>query len=67
MLVLINFGDALDLKNWLIENYGILIRDVSDYRGLDNHCFRIMARTKEDDNQLVAAICEYKKLKEVNL
>ena len=64
MLVLINFGDALELKNWLIDKYGILIRDASDFRGLDNHCFRIMARTKEDDNLLVAAIREYKKLKE---
>lgn len=64
MLVLINFGDALELKNWLIDNYGILIRDASDFRGLDNHCFRIMARTKEDDNQLVVAIREYKKWKE---
>ena len=64
MLVLINFGDALELKNWLIDHYGILIRDTSDYRGLGTHSFRIMARTKEDDNQLVAAIREYKKWKE---
>ena len=54
----------MELKNWLIDNYGILIRDASDFRGLDNHCFRIMARTKEDDNQLVVAIREYKKWKE---
>ena len=66
MLVFIEFAEVLELKNWLIHHHGILIRDVSDFRGLDNHYFRIMARTKEDDNQLVAAIREFKKWKEDN-
>jgi threonine-phosphate decarboxylase len=54
------------LKHWLIENHGILIRDASDFRGLDSHYFRIVARTEKDDNQLVAAIREFKKWKENN-
>ena len=66
MLVLIDFAEALELKQWLINNYGILIRDASDFKGLDSHYFRIAARTKEDDNQLVAAIREFKKWKEDN-
>ena len=66
MLVSIDFANTLELKNWLIDHYGILIRDASDFRGLDNHYFRIVARTKEDDNQLVAAIREFKKWKEYN-
>ena len=66
MLVYIDFADALELKHWLIENHGILIRDASDFRGLDNHYFRIVARTEEDDNQLLAAIREFKKWKENN-
>ena len=66
MLVYIEFAEVLELKNWLIHHYGILIRDASDFRGLDNHYFRIMARTTEDDNQLVAAIREFKKWKEDN-
>ena len=66
MLVLIDFAETWELKQWLINNYGILIRDASDFRGLDNHYFRIVARTKEDDNQLVAAIREFKKWKEDN-
>ena len=66
MLAFIDFADALELKHWLIENHGILIRDASDFRGLDNHYFRIVARTEEDDNQLLAAIREFKKWKENN-
>ena len=36
MLVYIEFAEVLELKNWLIHHYGILIRDTSDFRGLDN-------------------------------
>ena len=66
MLAFIDFADAMELKNWLIDHDGILIRDASDYRGLDNHYFRIVARTEKDDNQLLAAIREFKKWKESN-
>ena len=64
MLVYIEFAEVLELKNWLIHHHGILIRDTSDFRGLDNHYFRIVARNEKDDNQLVVAIREYKKWKE---
>ena len=66
MLVYIEFAEVLELKNWLIHHHGILIRDTSDFRGLDNHYFRIVARNEKDDNQLVAAIREFKKWKEYN-
>ena len=66
MLAFIDFADAMELKNWLIDHDGILIRDASDFRGLDNHYFRIVARTEKDDNQLLAAIREFKKWKESN-
>ena len=66
MLVFIEFAEVLELKNWLIHHHGILIRDTSDFRGLDNHYFRIVARNEKDDNQLVAAIREFKKWKEDN-
>jgi threonine-phosphate decarboxylase len=66
MLVYIEFAEVLELKNWLIHHHGILIRDTSDFRGLDNHYFRIVARNEKDDNQLVAAIREFKKWKEDN-
>ena len=66
MLVFIEFAEVLELKNWLIHHHGILIRDASDFRGLDSHYFRIVTRTEKDDNQLVAAIREFKKWKEDN-
>ena len=66
MLVYIEFAEVLELKNWLIHHHGILIRDTSDFRGLDNHYFRIVARNEKDDNQLVAAIREFKKWIEDN-
>ena len=66
MLAFIDFADALELKHWLIDNYGILIRDAADFRGLDIHYFRVVARTENDDNQLLAAIREFKKWKENN-
>ena len=66
MLVNIDFADTTELKKWLIDTYGILIRDASNFRGLDNHCFRVTARTKEEDDTLVEAIREYKTWKEGN-
>ena len=66
MLVNIDFGDAKELKKWLIDSYGILIRDASNFRGLDNHCFRVTARTREDDDMLVEAIRQYKAWKDEN-
>jgi threonine-phosphate decarboxylase len=62
MLVNIDHGNTPDLKRWLIENHGILIRDASNFRSLDNHCFRVTARTPEEDDQLVEAIKEYLKI-----
>jgi len=44
------------LKCWLIENYGILIRDASNFRGLDEHYFRIATRSPEENDLLVKAI-----------
>ncbi len=51
-----------ELKQWLIKEHGILIRDASNFRGLDNHCFRVTARTPEDDDRLVEAITDFLKI-----
>ena len=59
MLVNMEEGNTFELKKWLIEQHGILIRDASNFRGLDNHCFRVTARTKEEDDQLIAALKQY--------
>ena len=67
MLVNMDFGETSELKKWLIDTYGILIRDASNFRGLDNHCFRVTARTKDDDDMLVEAIRQYKTWKKKEL
>ena len=59
MLVNIDKSTTHDLKQWLIDHYGILIRDASNFRSLDNHCFRVTARTPEENDLLVEALKEY--------
>ena len=59
MLVNIDRSNTLDLKQWLIDHYGILIRDASNFRSLDNHCFRVTTRTPEENDLLVEALRKY--------
>ena len=60
MLVNIDWTTSLELKNWLIENHGILIRDASNFHGLDAHCFRVAAQSPEENDALINAIREFK-------
>lgn len=56
MLVRLRFGRASALKDYLANEHGILIRDASNFDGLDEHFFRIAAQTPEENNRLVGAI-----------
>ncbi|WP_108822168.1 threonine-phosphate decarboxylase [Dysgonomonas sp. Marseille-P4361] len=47
---------ASDLKQWLIEKYGILIRDASNFRGLNEHYFRIATQSPDENEQLIKAL-----------
>lgn len=47
-----------ELKHYLIHTHGILIRDASNFRGLDAHYFRISAQNIDANKQLVTAIYE---------
>lgn len=58
MLAYMERGDARTLKQLLIDRYGILIRDASNFHGLDHHCFRVAAQTPGENRQLVAALRE---------
>ena len=49
---------AAQLKDYLANNYGILIRDASNFQGLDEHFFRIAVQTKDEDDELIRAIKE---------
>ena len=52
-------AQAADLKQWLAVNHGILIRDASNFEGLDEHCFRIATQTPEENDLLVDAVRKY--------
>ena len=52
-------GSAAELKNWLAENHGILIRDASNFEGLDEGHFRIATQMPEENDALVQAIRQY--------
>ena len=61
MLAYIEHGTATQLKKWLLDNYGILIRDASNFHGLDNRCFRVSTQKPRENNVLIAALREYTK------
>lgn len=63
MLVNIDWATSLELKNWLVEQHGILIRDASNFYGLDDHCFRVAAQTPEENDALIRAIKAFKGVK----
>ncbi len=47
---------AAQLKDFLANNHGILIRDASNFKGLDEHHFRIAVQTQEEDNLLIKVL-----------
>ena len=61
MLCYLERGTSAHLKQWLIDNYGILIRDASNFHGLDNRCFRVSAQTAKENEVLIDALKEYLK------
>ena len=58
MLVQLRMGKASALKEYLAGEHGILIRDASNFAGLDERFFRIATQTPEENDRLVAAIEE---------
>lgn len=49
-------GTAAELKQWLVEHYGILIRDASNFVGLTPRHFRIAAQEPDENELLIKAI-----------
>ena len=54
-----NGKSAAELKEFLVENFGILIRDASNFRGLSREYFRVAAQCRESNLQLIAALKEF--------
>ena len=59
MLAQLRMGKASALKDWLATERGILIRDASNFDGLDNRFFRVAAQDPAENDSLVAAINEW--------
>lgn len=59
MLVQLRIGRAAALKEYLAQEHGILIRDASNFEGLDEHFFRIAIQTPEENNKLIDCIKEW--------
>lgn len=55
MLVRCEQMTSAELKERLVRRYGILVRDASNFRKLDNHYIRVATQRPEDNDQLVAA------------
>lgn len=58
-LVRLKKGNASDLKKFLLDNYDILIRDASNFRGLDESYIRLSTQRTEQNEVLVAALKEW--------
>jgi threonine-phosphate decarboxylase len=58
-LVRLKKGTAAALKNHLLEHHGILIRDASNFHGLDESFFRLSTQAGAENNLLADAIREW--------
>ncbi len=52
-------GISTSLKNYLIHEHGILIRDCQNFDGLSNRLFRVSTQLPEENDMLVDAIRQY--------
>lgn len=59
MLCSIERHTATELKDHLAREYGMLIRDASNFKGLNNHFFRIAAQLPEENDALIDAVSHY--------
>lgn len=53
LLCRLHHGTASELKDRLARNHGILIRDASNFTGLDESYFRIAVQSKEENDALL--------------
>ena len=54
--MLVQLRKAAALKEYLATEHGILIRDASNFEGLNEHFFRIATQTPEENDKLVESI-----------
>lgn len=56
MLCEIRCATAAELKDYLVREHGMLIRDASNFEGLTRRHFRVAAQTAAENDALVAAV-----------
>lgn len=59
MLACLHVGKVSALKEYLAAEQGILIRDASNFEGLDERFFRIATQTPEENDRLINAISKW--------
>ncbi|MDE5584892.1 MAG: threonine-phosphate decarboxylase, partial [Muribaculaceae bacterium] len=52
-------GNVSQLKAWLMDRYGLLIRDASNFETLDKTYFRVAAQDHESNELLIKCIEEW--------
>ncbi len=58
-LMKLHKSTAQALKNHLVSEHGLLIRDASNFRGLDDSFFRVATRSPEENDLLLSALESY--------
>lgn len=58
-LVRLRMGCASALKDYLMREHGLLIRDASNFEGLDSAFFRVSTQRAEDNDLLVEALIRW--------
>lgn len=59
LLCQLTIGKASALKEYLVREHGILIRDASNFAGLGPNYFRIAVQTPEENDELIEAIKQW--------
>ena len=62
LLARLPFKTAAELKEWMVENHGILIRDASNFEGLTSAYFRIAAQSRRENDIFINSIKEWMSL-----
>jgi len=56
LLIELKDGDSKSFRDKLLDNFGILVRDCSSFRGLSNKFIRIAIRTPEENDILLKSL-----------
>lgn len=59
MLVRLRLGQASALKEYLANEHGLLIRDASNFEGLDSTYFRVSTQRPEENGRLAEAVRQW--------